>query len=278
MDSITVIMSVYNGDRAYSLYKAIESVTVAQTLQPRELILVEDGALGRGLRSVINLWSRRLAGRMLIIRNRHNVGLTKSLNRAITRAKGSLIARMDSDDISLPDRFQRQVRFLRNHPDVAIVGGAIEEFQDEQDRGVVQHYPLTHNQIVSSIHRFSPMAHPAVMIRRRVFVCGMRYDERWRTSQDIALWFEAIDRGWRMANLDDVVLRFRCDNKLYARRSVAKAWDELRIYMQGIYTLYGPFSWRYLFPLARFCIRLLPPPLIRLLYHSPVRRFARRTA
>lgn len=278
MESITVIMSVYDGDQPDHLYKAIESVTVAQTLQPRQLILVEDGALRRALRSVVNLWQRRLRGRMLIIRNRQNVGLTKSLNRAIALARGTLIARMDSDDVSLPDRFRRQVQFLRNHPDVAIVGGAIEEFEDEQRCGCVREYPLSHDDIVGVIHRFSPMAHPAVMIRRKVFVCGVRYDERWRTSQDVALWFEAIERGWRMANVRDVVLRFRCDERLYRRRGVAKAWDELRIYVQGIHTLYGLFSWRYIFPLARFCVRLLPPRIIRLLYHSPIRNLARRTA
>lgn len=268
-------MAVYNAEQAERLHKAIESVTVKQTLKPQQLILVEDGPLGRGLRAVVNYWQRRLSHKMVVIKNRENIGLTKSLNRAIVPAKGDLIARMDSDDISLPDRFRRQVHFLRNHPDIAIVGGAIEEFTNEAEQGTIRTYPRTHSQIVGSIHRFSPLAHPTVMMRRRIFICGMRYDERWLTSQDIALWFEAIERGWRMANIEEVVLRFRCDERLYKRRSGAIAGEELKVYMKGIHSLYGPLSWRYIFPLARYCMRRLPPRIVRLIYQSPIRQIAR---
>lgn len=276
MESITVVMAVYNKERADHLYNALQSVTVAQTLQPQQIILVEDGALSRSLRAVVNYWQRRLGERMLILKNRQNVGLTKSLNRAITRANCSLIARMDSDDVSLPDRFERQVRFLRNHPDTAIVGGAIEEFSEDTQKVKVRQYPLTHDKIVGSIHRHSPLAHPAVMMRRKIFTCGVRYDERCRTSQDIALWFEAIERGWRMANIKDVVLRFRCDKSTYARRSASKAWTEMKIYCRGIHSLYGLISWRYIYPLCRFCMRLLPPPIIKLIYRSPIRAMVTR--
>lgn len=276
MESITVIMAVYKAERADHLYNAIESVTIAQTYKPQQLILVEDGPITRSLRAVINYWQRRLGERLLVLKNRENIGLTKSLNRAITRAKGSLIARMDSDDVSLPDRFERQVRYLQNHPDIAIVGGAIEEFSEQSAKAEVRQYPISHDKIVAAIHRYSPMAHPTVMMRRKIFTCGVRYDERWRTSQDIALWFEAIDRGWKLANINDVVLKFRCDENIYRRRSTSKAWTEMKIYCHGIHALYGIASWRYLYPLCRFCMRLLPPPIIRLLYHSPIRTIVTR--
>jgi glycosyltransferase involved in cell wall biosynthesis len=206
--NISVLMAVHNGEKARNLHKALCSLN-NQSLQPKQIVLVEDGPLGGQLMDEIEHWQSVWGRRLTIVRNAENLGLTASLNRGIEQVCNPIIARMDSDDIAHPRRFERQARFLRQHPDIDIVGGSIKEFNDEGRNLATRHYPLTHNAVLLSIHRASPLAHPAVMMRSRIFQRGLRYDERYRTSQDIALWFDAICAGFRIANIPDTVLYFR---------------------------------------------------------------------
>ncbi len=263
-------MAVHDGINPQHLHEALESLH-RQTLQPSQIVLVEDGPLSRELKQTIAKWRWVWRHRLTIVRNRKNRGLTVSLNRGIGQVRYPLIARMDSDDIAHPKRFELQARFLSYHPEVAIVGGAIEEFGEASSLDV-RRYPTTHRQALGSIHRASPLAHPAVMMRREMFRSGLRYDERYRTSQDIALWFDAICAGYRIANLRETVLYYRLDDHTVSRRRYGKAWNEFLIYCRGIGRLYGPVSWRYIFPLFRLMARLMPSGVIRWLYRSPIRK------
>lgn len=269
--NISVLMAVHNGEKARNLHKALCSLN-NQSLQPKQIVLVEDGPLGGQLMDEIEHWQSVWGRRLTIVRNAENLGLTASLNRGIEQVCNPIIARMDSDDIAHPRRFERQARFLRQHPDIDIVGGSIKEFNDEGRNLATRHYPLTHNAVLHSIHRASPLAHPAVMMRSTIFQRGLRYDERYRTSQDIALWFDAICAGFRIANIPDTVLYFRQDDRMYRRRGRGKAWGEFAIYCSGIRRLYGVISWRYLFPVGRLMARMMPSAIIRWLYRSGLRR------
>ncbi|MBR6758992.1 MAG: glycosyltransferase [Alistipes sp.] len=270
--NISVLMAVHNGVEPLHLHEALESLH-NQTLPPRQIILVEDGKLNNPLKRIIAKWRWVWRHRLTIVRNRKNRGLTASLNRGLGQVRYPLIARMDSDDIAHPKRFERQAQFLAQHPEVAILGGAIEEFDGTATRKTnTRHYPPTHEEALRSIHRASPLAHPAVMMRREVFRSGLRYNERYRTSQDIALWFDAICAGYRIANLRETVLYYRLDDSTFRRRTTRKAWGELKIYCSGIRRLYGVISWRYIFPIGRFLSRLMPSGVIRRLYRSDLRK------
>lgn len=268
--NISVLMAVHNGVEPRHLHEALESLH-NQTLPPRQIILVEDGRLSNPLKRVIAKWRRVWRHRLTILRNRKNRGLTASLNRGLRQVRYSLIARMDSDDIAHPKRFELQASYLAKHPEVAILGGAIEEFGEAATHNT-RHYPPTHEEALRSIHRASPLAHPAVMMRREMFRNGLRYDERYRTSQDIALWFDAIAAGYRIANLRETVLYYRLEDSTFRRRAASKAWGELKIYCSGIRRLHGPISWRYIFPVGRFLSRLMPSGMIRRLYRSNLRK------
>lgn len=268
--NISVLMAVHNGVEPQHLHEALESLH-NQTLQPRQIILVEDGRLSKPLKRVIAKWRWVWRHRLTTIRNRKNRGLTASLNRGLGQVRYPLIARMDSDDIAHPKRLELQASYLAKHPEVSILGGAIEEF-GISTTPAMRHYPLTHEEVVRSIHRASPLAHPAVMMRREIFLNGLRYDERYRTSQDIALWFDAICAGYRIANLREIVLYYRCNSEMYRRRGYGKAWNEFTIYLRGIRRLHGPISWRYIFPVGRFLARLMPSAVIRRLYRSDLRK------
>lgn len=226
--------------------------------------------MSQSLHQTVEKWRLMLDDRLLILKNEQNLGLTKSLNRGIQHIATDLIARMDSDDISEPKRFERQVTFLKAHPDIHVVGGQLVEFDDQHECIAKRTYPTCPDEICSYICKASPLAHPTVMMRRQMFDV-LKYDERYRTSQDIALWFDVLAAGFRIANLGMVTLRFRRDATVYKRRSRAKAWNEFRIYMHGIRRLYGPCSFRYLYPLSRFLFRLLPVWLVRMIYNSGLR-------
>ena len=269
---ISVLISVYKKESPSFLMKALESITQNQTLRPEEIVLVEDGPLSSELYKVIDIWKEKLGDVLTVCKNEVNLGLTKSLNIGIQHVKGDLIARMDSDDISDSKRFERQVAYLEQHPDVDIVGGALQEFDDENPCLNIRHYPLTHEEACKYIVKACPLAHPSVMMRKRIFDEGLKYDERYRMSQDIKLWYDAILAGYRIGNIPDVVLYFRRDGDVFRRRSRAKAWNEFKIYMNGIYRMKGLMTFSYMYPIARYCFRNLPPVVVKWIYGSKMRK------
>lgn len=271
--SLSVLMSVYKSEKADYLNRALRSVWTDQTLKPDEILLVEDGPLGDELAHVILDWKSLLRERLVLLRNDRNQGLTKSLNKGLSVIKSDFIARMDSDDISHPLRFERQVRYLKEHPEISVVGGALQEFDAEHENLGVRHYPQTCEEVKNSICKASPLAHPTVMMRRAMFDSGLRYDERYRTSQDLALWYEVLCKGYQIGNIKDVTIYFRREGDVFKRRNKSKnAINEFKIYVNGISHLYGFFSWRYIYPIARLVFRLLPVSIVRKIYGSNIRK------
>ena len=271
MATISVLMSVYHSEKAEYLNRSLQSVWDDQSLKPNQIVLIEDGPLGTELHKVIDKWKERLQDVFCIVKNEKNIGLTKSLNKGIQYITSELIARADSDDISMPTRFALQEKFLAEHPDVDILGGAMQEFNEDNDCLNVRRYPSTHEQARKYIMKASPLAHPSVMMRKKIFDEGLRYNEEYRTSQDVALWFDALNAGYHIANLDDIILHFRQNSSVFKRRGRAKAWNEFKIYIKGIYRKKGLFTFYYVYPLSRLLFRLMPARLIELVYKSNMR-------
>lgn len=128
---ISVIIATYKGEKPAYLDRALRSIWDDQKRKPDEIVLVEDGPLTMGLYSVVDAWKEILESKLVVIEKPVNEGLAAALNDAIEVAHGDLIARMDSDDISLPDRFMLQEQYMDEHPEVDILGGSIREFNDE---------------------------------------------------------------------------------------------------------------------------------------------------
>lgn len=269
--TISVLMSVYKSEKAENLHRSLQSVWDDQTLKPNQVVLIVDGPVGDDLLEVIHAWEGKLGGTLCLVRNEENLGLTKSLNKGLQHVTSDLIARADSDDISLPARFEHQHDFLEQHPDIDILGGSIQEFNEKNECLNIRHYPLTHQQACKYILKASPLAHPSVMMRKKIFDEGIKYNEKYRTSQDVALWFDAMRAGYRIANLDEVILLFRHSSDVYKRRGHAKAWNEFKIYMKGIYRMKGLFTWNYAYPISRLVFRMMPDCVIRAVYQSNMR-------
>ena len=269
--SVSVLMSVYKSENPAYLDCALKSVWDDQTVKPSQIVLVKDGPLGEELEAVICKWGKKLGNVITLLKNEKNQGLTKSLNKGVGAVTGDLIARMDSDDISLPERFEQQVKFFDEHPDIDIVGGSLREFNEKNPELCVRHYPQTHEEVVKYMCKACPLAHPTVMMRKRIFDEGLRYNEKYRMSQDIALWYDAVMAGYKIANLSEITINFRSQGDVFKRRSRAKAWNEFKIYMEGIYRMNGLFTIKYRYPIMRLCFRLMPPTIVKKIYGSSIR-------
>ena len=148
--------------------------------------------------------------RVVLIENQQNLGLTKSLNVGLSAAKGKYIARMDSDDISLPERFQRQVEFMEENYDVIVSGTWFEKFGTEQciRKPRIDDFEMYRCQLLFSNSPIT-LCHPSVMMRKSMLdEYHIRYDETIKKSQDYAMWVECSKHG-RIAIFEEVLLRYR---------------------------------------------------------------------
>ena len=145
------------------------------------------------------------------------------LNDLISEAKKQgfeYFARMDADDICINTRFEKQMAFLQSHPDVDVVGGAIEEIDDNgEKKGKKVVYPLTHDDCRKFFRYRDPLAHPATFFRKSYFDKAKGYRPEYRKNQDTMLWFDGFMKGCVFANLPDTVLYFRVSSDFYGRRN-----------------------------------------------------------
>lgn len=269
--SISVLMAVYFGDDCDKFNNAISSIWDSQTLKPREIIIVQDGPISDSLSNVLLYWLNKLGHTLIIVKNEKCYGLSKSLNVGIEYCSCAFIARMDSDDVSLPNRFKEQIEFLNKNPEIDVLGGAIEEIDSKCNVINKRIYPDTHKKIREYLYKGSPMAHPTVMFRRHIFDKGIRYSERFKTSQDIELWFRLMELGFKFSNLDRYIYRFTVSDEFYTRRSKEKAVNEFIIYISGIRRLYG-YSAKLAYPFLRLLFRFSPKIIVKVIYKSNFRK------
>lgn len=275
--TISVLMSTYNQMKTDYLRQSFDSIWTKQTLRPNQIVLVEDGPVDAEQEQLVSQWKAELGDTLVICKHKENQGLTKALNLGIQHVTSDLIARVDCDDVSAPERFRLQHDYLQQHPEIDILGGAMQEFSENNPCICIRQYPKTDEQVRKYILKASPLSHPSVMMRTSMFRNGLKYDERYRTSQDIALWYDALLAGYRISNLSDVILFFRRSDSVMKRRARKKAKNEFLIYMNGIYRMKGLFTFSYFYPLMRFFIRLLPLSMISWFYNSKIRKFLLKT-
>jgi len=270
MMEFSVLMVTYGKDHPEHLSQALRSVSLDQTLLPTEIVLVVNGALNPDLEQVIDQWSIQLVNIVFrVVRLPVNGGLGHALNRGAEECTTNWIARMDADDISLPNRFLWQCQYLLDHPSLVLLGGAI-EILEESNGHRTHFYPENEAAIRDFIVRGSPFAHPSIMIRRDILLRYRYQSQSFHAksgsgNEDIELWFRLVQDRWPMGNLDQVILRFRVNDRFYSRRSHSKAWTEMIIYLRGIRALYG-WDRRLIFPVLRWLTRLMPQGVNRVLY------------
>lgn len=267
-NKIGVLLPVYKKDSIAFLKKSVGSI-LWQTLQDFHIYIGVDGPVGEELDKCLKKLSEE--ANITVVSFEVNRGLACVLNDliAICKKEGhDYYARMDADDISLPDRFEKQVKYLVEHPDVDVVGGAIEEIDSNDNlRGKHVEYPLTHEDCRKFFRYRDPLAHPAVMFGARFFEkVATGYRNEYRKNQDTMLWFDGFMNGCVFANVKDTVLHFRVNDDFYNRRNGWKrAKQMLRDRLKMNKALKYDLSAN-LFALGMFCMTVSPSWVKKILY------------
>lgn len=196
---ISVVLPVYNG--APYLAAAIDSI-LAQTVTDFELIIIDDGSTDN---SLLILQEYERCDTRVRLRSRENQNLVATLNESIDAARGEWIARMDQDDIALPNRFERQLQCLAD-TQADICGSWVRLFGTADSR-ILKH-ARTDRAIKMELLFGTSFAHPSVMMRTDL-VKKLRYDPNWEKAEDYDLWVRAAEAGWNMANVPEVLLLYR---------------------------------------------------------------------
>ena len=221
MERIAVILSVYKNDKVSYVKLSIDSVLNQSYKGNIMLFIGVDGPVDDDLVSCLKKYGQKK--NVSVLWFAENRGLAVVLNDLLDicfKEGYEYIARMDADDISMFDRFEKQLTYLLVHPEIDVVGGAIEEIDETgTSKGKTIIYPATPDECYMFFSRRNPHAHPAVLFRKSFFdKIGCKYRPEYRQNQDTMLWFDGMKAGTKHANIPDIVLRFRYTDALFKRR------------------------------------------------------------
>lgn len=272
----SVCTSVYKNDKPEYIRVALDSMLVHQSVKPSEIVLVQDGAVPEGLSTLLQEYEVKYPSVMHIIRLEKNGGLGNALRLGVENAKYDICARMDSDDICLPNRFEKQLAYLEAHPECDIVGGQMTEFIDTPDNIVGRRdVPLTNEEIYQFMKNRCALNHVTVMFRKHAVMNAGNYQD-WFWNEDYYLWLRMMIAKCQFANIPDVAVNVRSGADQYARRGGKKYFDsEIGIKKlmlnEGMITK-TQFAINYI---ERFIIQLMLPNSVR---GWVFRTFARKNA
>ena len=220
MNKIAVILPVYKNDRVPYIKLSFDSI-LNQTYKDIHLYIGVDGPVGEDLEECLKQYEQD--ERVSVEWFKENRGLAIVLNDLLDicfKEGYEYVARMDADDISKHERIEKQMAYLLQHPEIDVVGGAIEEIgENSESRGKTIVYPETPEGCYKFFAKRNPHAPPAVMFRKSFFdKAGCKYRPEYRQNQDTMLWLDGMKAGTKHANLQEVVLQFRFTNSLFKKR------------------------------------------------------------
>jgi glycosyltransferase involved in cell wall biosynthesis len=266
---LSVLMSVYDNEKPEFLAQSLQSLQL-QTYEADEIVLVEDGPLKRSLSDVIEAYALRLP--IVSVKLPANVGLGAALACGLEICRGELIARVDSDDICLPDRFKRQMDWLCVHPGVDLLGGAYAEFEPNGPKlHLVRRVPEGGRALARYAKSRTPFNHTTVMFRKSSVLAVGGY-ETAKGFEDYLLGARMLMKRCNLRNLEDVLVYVRADRGFIRRRGgIQYAKDEIafqwRLQKMGFLTIVQCLR----NVILRTPVRLLPGSVRSILY----RRFLR---
>ncbi len=235
---ISVLMGIYNC--ADTLPNAIESIQ-AQTYTNWELILCDDCSTDATC-SVAKQYADS-DSRIKLIQNETNSKLAFTLNHCLDYATGEFIARMDGDDRSAPDRFEKQIHYLQEHPEIDLVGTAMQRFYNDGSLGMIDYAPEIPDKY--TMHRTTPFKHATVMMRTKVLrgLGGYTVLPRTIRGQDRDLWYRFFAAGYHGANLQEPLYWVREDIEAIRRRTFHDRWMDFQTNLYGYRLLHYPVYW-----------------------------------
>lgn len=226
---VSVLMSVYGGKQY--LGQAIQSV-LDQTFKDFEFIIVDDGSRDESLKMIRSFQDPRI----VLIENKVNQGLTKSLNVGIAKAKGKYIARMDADDISSANRLEKQVQFLEENQGIWAVGTSAVLIDNNGEKKTTAKMP-SDQQILGYLMMFgNSLIHPSVMMRTEMIRKIGGYSENCMVAQDYDLWIRILESGGQLANLEEELIKLRVhENSVSQTKAQSQIQQAIQIQKRAIF-------------------------------------------
>ena len=220
----SVLISVYKKEKAEYLKQALQSI-INQTLKPTEILIVKDGLLTKELDECIEDLQKQHPKPFKILAFKENRGLGLALRDGVQACKYEYIARMDSDDISKPNRFEKQFNYIQKHPETALLGTWIREFsKDENNPDTVTKLPCTHQDILKFAKKRNPFRHMTMVLKKEAVIEAGNYrDFLW--FEDYDLWVRMLQKGYIAANIPEYLVNVRADKDMFARRG---GWQYLK--------------------------------------------------
>ena len=239
MKKISILMAVFNAED--TLDQAIESI-LKQTYKNWQFIICDDCSTD-GTYDKLLQYQQQYPDKFIIIKNEKNSKLAYSLNHCLQYADGEYIARMDADDISLPERFARQVEYLDENPHIAVVGTSMIRFDENGDFGELKSYQNPDKYILKTA---VPYFHATIMMRKEVMekIGGYTVAKRTERGQDLDLWFKFYANGFEGANIADGLYKVREDSAAIKRRKFKYSIYCSQTMLIGFKLLKFPFRWK----------------------------------
>lgn len=220
----SVLISVYYKEIPRYLDRALQSITDDQILKPNEIVLIKDGPLTKELDEVIGKFKKKYPNLFKIVTLEKNYGLGKALNIGLENCTCELVARMDGDDISKPERFKKQIEIFQKNPKLDIVGSWIDEFIERDEEIIVRSIrkvPETSEEIYQKLKSICAFNHPTVMYRKSKIIEVGSYLQEF-VLEDYYLWIRLAMSGANMYNLQESLLKFRITEGTSKRRGGLK--------------------------------------------------------
>lgn len=267
---VSVLMSIYVKEKPEYLKAAMDSV-LAQTYPIDEIMLIEDGPLTEEQYALISDYQSKYTN-IRTFAFEKNQQLGRALAKGVELCSNELVARMDTDDIAMPDRIEKQVAYMNEHPEVHVLGGAIREFNDEGTTDRVKLMPKTQEEIVEYVKVRNPLNHMTVMFRRSAILEVGNY-QHFPFLEDYSLWSRMLSKGYQIRNLDEILVRARTSMALVKRRSGWAYYKDFAKLRKFQYELGLLNNFEYVkTSVGTFVILMLPGSLKALLYKIFLRK------
>lgn len=265
MKHFSLLMSVYINEQANHLTACFDSI-YKQTVPPTEIILVEDGPLTSALYEAISKEEERFP-QLKRIKLDTNQGLGIALNKGLQKCSYDIIARMDTDDICVPNRFETQLNYLMKHPEIDVIGAWVFEFEGSTSNILgIRSLPEQHKHIYRFGKKRNPMNHPTVMFRKESVLKAGSYIS-CPLFEDYYLWGRMLMMGFRFYNIQQPLLYFRRSPEMIKRRGGLSYAKKEISFLKKLHETGYISKWNLIRNISqRYIVRILPDYIRSLIY------------